>query len=432
MNINKVLEEEVKKIKLSEEELKNLEILSKLVISAIEHKIKTKRIDADVFIGGSLAKGTLIKKTKQDVDLFIRFDKKYTEKEIKNLLRKIFFWFKLPGIKTKIKRVHGSRDYYKILLGKNKDLVFEIIPNVKVIHPEQARNVTDLSFFHIKYIKDEIKNKKGLGDEILLAKSFCHGQKCYGAESYINGFSGYALELLITYYRSFGKLLREVSKGNEKIIIDPAKYYKNKDEILEKLNPAKTKSPIIIIDPTFKDRNAASALSKETFSRFKLSAKKFLENPSSDFFKHEKINIADLRKDAQNVHGVLAVFSIKTKKQAGDIAGTKLLKFSKFLENQISKYFNITRKEFDYSDGKDAKVYFVLSRKNEIIIEGPSTSLEYAVNEFKKAHPIWYVENSRIYSALPTDISISEFLKEFKKINKKTIKQMSINKIKLA
>ena len=45
-------------------------------------------IDAEIFVGGSFAKKTLIKKEKYDVDIFVRFDKKYTEYDISELTYK--------------------------------------------------------------------------------------------------------------------------------------------------------------------------------------------------------------------------------------------------------------------------------------------------------------------------------------------------------
>lgn len=62
------------------------------------------------------------------------------------------------------------------------------------------------------------KENKGQGfDEIKIAKAFCHATGCYGAESYIKGFSGYALELLIYHYKSFQSFVKAMTKVNEKV-----------------------------------------------------------------------------------------------------------------------------------------------------------------------------------------------------------------------
>ena len=163
----------------------------------------------------------MINKGKYDVDIFIRFNKKY--EDISELTEKILLGFK------RIK-VHGSRDYFKVNV--DKKIVLEIIPITKIRNPKEAKNITDLSYFHASYINKKLKSKKVV-NEIMLAKAFCYANQCYGAESYINGFSGYGLELLIYHYGSFLKFIKAMTKikdKDEKIIIDIEKYFKNRSE----------------------------------------------------------------------------------------------------------------------------------------------------------------------------------------------------------
>ena len=430
MNIGEIFKKELGKIKLSDEEYKNLEHLSSLVIESINKKLKSKKIDAKVFVGGSLAKKTLIKKPKYDVDLFLRFNKKYSEDEIKKLCKRIFFFFRIPGYSSKVKRIHGSRDYYHVHLKKN-NVIFEIVPTINITKPEEARNITDLSYFHVSYVTKEINKNKKIRDEILLAKSFCYSQGCYGAESYISGFSGYAIELLIIYFKSFKKMIEDLSKTENKVVIDMSKHYKTKEELIKEMNPSKMKSPIILIDPTFKKRNASGALSYETFNNFKIAAQGFIKHPGEHFFDYNKSKGDELKEIAKRLEITYSVFEIKTRKQEGDIAGSKLLKFSKVLTRNISKYYTIIGHNFDYEGGKTAKVYYVIQKKKEIIIIGPSIHMKNAVEGFKKKHPIWYTEEGRIKSAKSTDITLKDFLKQFKKTHKKIMREMSIKKIKL-
>ena len=67
-----------------------------------------------------------------------------------------------------------------------------------------------------QYVKELLIRKKKIKgkilDEIRLAKAFCHANGCYGAESYIKGFSGYALELLVYHYGSFQKFVKAITK----------------------------------------------------------------------------------------------------------------------------------------------------------------------------------------------------------------------------
>jgi len=170
MSLNKVLMEELERVKISPEEEKYLNLISKKTIASIEKKLKRKKIDASVFVGGSLAKGTIMKKKKYDIDIFVRFDKKYSEKQIKKLIRRVFWFFRIKGQKIRVRKLKGSRDYYKILFKKNKHVCIEVVPVLKIVRKEQARNVTDLSYLHVNYIKKLFKKKKKLVDEIILAE----------------------------------------------------------------------------------------------------------------------------------------------------------------------------------------------------------------------------------------------------------------------
>lgn len=430
LSANKILASELERIRISNEEISYLKNLTNLIVGSLNKKIKKKGIVAEVFVGGSLAKDTLIRKNNYDVDIFVRFSKKYSEEEINNFMRKIFFWFNVPGQRVKVKKIHGSRDYYKIILKSRKGFSFEVVPSIKINDPNEARNITDLSYFHVNYIKKKSPNKKVI-DQILLAKSFCHAQKCYGAESYVRGFSGYALEILMTHYKDFRKFLIEMIKAEEQLIIDPEKLYKNKKEITDSLSKAKLQGPIVLIDPTFKYRNASNALSQETFDRFKSKAKAFLKDPSPSFFEYKRVDIPRLRGVAQEVKGILGVFELRTKKQEGDIAGSKMLKFSKVLTREVEKYFDIIESEYDYWGEKKANIYYVLKRKAEIVRHGPSIYNKQAVAAFKQKHRIWYEEDGRVKSAKSTDLSLKEFLKLFNRTHKKTLKQMDVKKVRI-
>lgn len=429
MDLEGVLKEELKRQKISDAERKDILNIARTVVKSIESKIKKKNIDASVFIGGSVAKNTLVRQDERDIDIFLRFNKKYSEEDIKKLMKKIFFFFSVKGFSTKIKKIHGSRDYVQIKFNKNKINV-EIVPSVRISKPEEARNVTDLSYFHVSYINSKLSKSKKLSDEIILAKAFCHAQKCYGAESYVNGFSGYVIELLVIHYGSFVKFLQGIL-SSDKLIIDSSKSYENDKTIITGLNKSKTLSPIILIDPTFKERNVASSLSEETFSRFKKAAKAFLEHPSADYFEYKMANKNDFIRHAKEHEGEFYLVKIKTKHQEGDIAGTKLLKFSKIFEEHVIKYFYILKKEFEYLGGSEAYLYLVINKKKEIISVGPKLEYKEAVENFKKAHPIWYVDNGYIKYSQSGDLNFKKVLKDFYKNNKKMIREMGITDIKI-
>jgi len=448
-NINSVLKEVLEKIEPSKKDLKEIdEYLQKFLVK-LKKNLKKLKIHAEIFVGGSFAKKTAIKKDYYDVDIFLRFDEKYEEKEMSNLASKA-----LNGFKD-ILVVHGSRDYFKLKVTSN--FSFEIIPVKKVKTPKESENITDLSYSHVKYINKKANLK--ILDGIKLAKAFCYATNCYGAESYIHGFSGYGLELLVCYYGGFVKFIKAVVKVDEKmpqhlpqnsnipgyakrsairgtpsgdkLIIDIEKQFKNKQEILLNLNASKLQSPIILIDPTYKQRNALAALSPETFNKFKKECEKFLKNPSTKSFEVKKTDLEKVKKKSLKNKFEFILLEAKTVKQEGDVAGSKLLKFYNHLTKEIEKNFEIKNKGFDYGGLQSARYFFVVKRKKEILFTGPSNKDIKNVGAFKKNHKSTFEKAEKLYAYEKVNFGIGEFVKRFKKKNNRKIKEMYVEEFKV-
>jgi len=421
--INSILGEVLKSVEPEKEEVKKINQILGEIEKRINQSLKSKKITANLFVGGSFAKNTLIKKKEYDIDLFLRFDKKHGSKNISNLTESIL---KTKNKKSfKLSKIHGSRDYFKLQVDKN--LVFEIIPVLKIKNPREAENITDLSYSHVRYINKNVKSQKILND-IKIAKAFCHANNCYGAESYVKGFSGYGLELLTHKYGGFEKFLKamvKIGKG-KKEIIDIEKHHKSKKTILLDLNASKLNSPVILIDPTYKQRNALAGLGQETFEKFQATAKAFLRKPSLKFFEIQKLDFEALKKKSEKKKEEFIVLEIETHKQEGDIAGSKILKFYKHLEKEIEKYFDVKGKGFEYYGEKKGKVFFSVKRKKNILASGPNVKQKKHVAAFKKKHKKTFIKKGRIYSKLESKENLKEFLKVWKKKNGKRMKEMSV------
>lgn len=420
--IDSILKLVLEKINPSKEELTIIKNSLKEFVEKFEKELKKKKIDAEIFVGGSFAKNTLIKKDYYDLDIFIRFNKTYNDKEISKLTGRILKEF------VNVSIVHGSRDYFKVDISPS--FFIEVVPVIKVKNPKESRNITDLSYSHVKYIKRKIKSKKIL-EEIKLAKVFCYANHCYGAESYINGFSGYGLELLVYHYKGFLNFLKAIIKIQKKEVIDLEKQYKNKQTVLMNVNSSKLKSPIILIDPTYKQRNVLAALSEETFEKFQKVCKKFLKNPSIKAFEIEKIDLEKIKKQAVKRKYEFILLETKTTKQEGDIAGSKLLKFYKHLESEIKKFFEVKNKGFNYNNKKSARSFFVVKTRKEILIEGPSIKDKKNLMKFKKKHKSIFVKGKRIYSRKKIEKNIKEFIKYWLLKNKRKLRDMHISKLEV-
>ncbi|MBI2672709.1 CCA tRNA nucleotidyltransferase [Candidatus Woesearchaeota archaeon] len=347
---------DIKPTKLEEKEVKEV---SKKIIN----KIKIK--DTKIIPGGSGAKGTWLRDD-YDVDLYVKFNyKKYKLKDISKILGK-----ELNKRFKKVERLHGSRDYYRI---KEDKYTFEIIPILDIKKPEEALNITDLSPFHTKYVG----KYKRLADDIRLAKAFCKAQRFYGAESYIMGFSGYVLEILVIHYGSFLNLLKNAAKWKENEIIG------NKKDAMN-LNISKKYSPLIIIDPVQKDRNASAALSKEVYNNFINAAKEFLNNPSKEFFEAKELSFDELKTKAGSDRLIHLEATPLNGKE--DVVGAKIVRCFNFIKTKLEENeFGI--KESDWHWNKKANFWFIIyNRPLEKTKKhyGPPLRFRDSVENFKK------------------------------------------------
>ena len=409
---------------LGKEDADYLKTNSDRMVSLLEKEIAKNKISADIFLGGSFAKNTLIRSKSYDIDIFIRFDWKY--ENLSGILEKITKKIAKKG-GYKIKKIHGSRDYFRVW--KERKAIFEIVPVTRIKKPKEARNVTDLSYFHVGYVKRRMSKK--MARETIIAKQFCKAQGIYGAESFINGFSGYGLECLIIYYKSFEKMLKEIAKIKERTIIDPEKLFKKKTDVIFEMNESKLNSPIILVDPTWKERNALAALNWESFRKFQEAATKFLKKPSTSFFEIKEVDKKEIMEEARARKAEFADIWIETDRQPGDIAGTKLKKFGDFAMREMSKYFEIARKEFDYSGGKAADIYIIAKPKKELIKSGPPAKMDMHAKAFRKENKNVFEKSGILHARVRIDFSAKEFLIKFKKDYAKTIREMGITKLEI-
>lgn len=306
----------------------------KEVIDKIQAELDKQGVKAEALVGGSAAKGTYLKEF--DIDVFVRFAKKADPDLLEVILKNCF---------KKVERLHGSRDYFQI---HPKGQEYEIVPVLKITKASQAQNITDVSILHVNWVKKHLKQP----DEVKLAKLFCKAQSVYGAESYINGLSGYILEILAVHYGSFQKLVENAAKWKPKLVIDVAKFYKNKNDIVKKLNPAKTLGPLIIIDPTQKDRNAAAAVSLDTFSKFIFLCREYLKDPKEEWFTKKPESMRTIVRESRRLGAKLTVLKVEPLKGKPDVSYSKLLKAFNYIKNQLKMNdFQVYRAGYGLTEG---------------------------------------------------------------------------------
>ena len=355
------------------------------VLDSINSYIKKNKIIATASLGGSYAKNTHLKYF--DCDIFVKFDMQYKEKNLSIILEKILKTFKPM-------KIHGSRDYFKFI---KKGITFEIVPVLDVGGPSEAQNVTDVSPLHVDWVRTHIKK---LHDDVRLSNLFCKANGLYGAESYINGFSGYILEVLTIHYGGFKKLLKGVTEWRPKQCIDVEGFYHSRHDISRRLNKAKLHSPLIIIDPVQPNRNIAASLSNERFSQFILAARLFLQKPSKLFFKKKEFKLSEVKKKAKLLDCSLVMLNITPLQSKRDVVGSKLLKAFLFIQTQLENCdFNVLDSGWSWS--KKTFFWFLVFPNKLSKYEKHPGPLVYSSNEFfkpfTKKYKDYIIENFRIY-----------------------------------
>jgi tRNA nucleotidyltransferase (CCA-adding enzyme) len=213
-------------------------------------------------------------------------------------------------------------------------------------------------------------------------------------------------EILTIYYGSFINLIKAASKWNNarkskisgttcggKEIIDAKNFYKGKNILME-MNKSKTYSPLILVDPVQKDRNAAAALSFEKYDIFRKKAIEFLKKPSEKFFEIHLFDAEKLKKD--NIVVCVEVLDGKE-----DIVGAKTLKIFMFLKQAIiDQGFYVKESGWHWDKGKTAYLYFKINKEldKNVIVRGPPANLQEHVNAFKRKHKKTFVKDGIIYA----------------------------------
>ena len=385
-----VLNQVLKEIKPSKEEQEAVNKIVKEVLSRI--KIK----GAKAVLGGSGAKGTWLKNS-YDIDIYVKFNyNNFKEKNISSILelnlKKSF----------NIEKLHGSRDYFQV---KKQGFTIEIVPILEIKKADQAKNITDISQLHVEWVRNN--SNEALRDNIRLAKAFCKAQNCYGAESYIKGFSGYSLEILTIKYKTFNNFIKNIVKWKQKEIIG------NK-EVVKKLNLSKKQSPLILIDPVQDSRNATAALSEDKYNILKVAARKFIKNPNKSFFEKKKFDIEELKKTSKKII-ILDVIPLRKKE---DVAGAKLVKCLEYIKKQL-EFNDFKVKDHGFNWDKNAIFYFIMEKDNLEATKkhyGPPIKETLRLENFKekwKGHKI-FKEKTKVYTIIKRKFTKSSvFLKDF-------------------
>jgi len=390
--MKQVIKNILPKISVSDEENNKI----KKIISEINKKLKANlsKYNANFFVGGSVGKGTNLPGT-HDIDIFIRFKE---NGDLSDNLEKVLKVF------DNVVRLKGSRDYYKI---EYEGYEIEFIPVLYCKTVSSAKNITDHSPFHVNWSK----RKSKLNDDVKLAKLFFNSNGLYGAESWIGGLSGHAIEILTKHYGGFEKLLKNISEWGEEVIIDTENLYKSQLDIKYELNKSKL-NKLILIDPIDKERNAAAALSEDKYNLVKKISAEFLKKPTKKYFEIKTVDVDILKK--RSGKNKLFYYELEPEGDKQDVAGSKML-------TRIKKIVKVVKEnEFEildhglYWNKKDKGLIWLIVpdkdlEKKKILTGPPTYGNTHDIKSFKSKHrKVWregynyYTEVKRKYTKITT------------------------------
>jgi len=342
--LNRVLEE----IRPNSIEKNRLEFLSRKVLEIA--KKEAEKYNASPILAGSLTRDTWLL-TKKEFDVFIIFPKSMSleklEKHGLDIGKRI-----IKNLKGNWLVEYAQHPYVR---GYAYGTEMDIVPCYKMESGERIKSAVDRTPFHVEYLDKNLPRK--LSDDVRLLKQFCSANKIYGADAKTEGFSGYVCELLVMFYGGFINVLKNVVNWNTGTIIDIEKFYK-KDEY-SRLRREFKRQVLILIDPTDKTRNAAAAISANSFFTLKKRAEEFLKKPSKEAFfekKIEPINENDLILAQMRRRTELLLVVFEPPKVVPDILWPQLRRFAERLEGMLKEdEFTILRKDI-YTNEKDLVV----------------------------------------------------------------------------
>ena len=233
----------LKDIKPTIEEKGHIDNVSSRVMNFLQTTCDENGIDANVTLVGSVAKNTALK-GKSDIDIFIAFplgtDKKYLKKTGLDLAHKCCDEFGSVA-----QHHYASHPYVTTDIGECE---VDIVPCYAIEDGSQLKSAVDRTILHTRYVKANLTETQQ--DEVLLLKRFMAMTGTYGSEFKVGGFAGYLCELLIIHYGTFEDTLKAAINWKFGQSIDLEGYGTSND----------FNDPLVVIDPTDKNRNVAAAL----------------------------------------------------------------------------------------------------------------------------------------------------------------------------
>ncbi len=401
-----ICEEVLKKIKPSEEEENLLKKVANDILNRVSRTLEEADLDFKIGLEGSFRKGTWLK-GETDVDIFVRIPASANEETLRNVY--------YPYLKDAVRDLNpverfAEHPYVEVF---EEGVRVNIVPCYDV-KPGEWKSATDRTPYHTEYVLKHLPEEAR--DEVRLLKKFMKGIGVYGAEIKVLGFSGYLCELLIIHYGDFLKTLKAASNWRPVEIIDVAGVSRlSKKELLDRFKG----NPLIVIDPVDPMRNVAAAVSLDSFSKFVLAARKFLEKPDESFFfppEKKPLSYWSLRSFLQKRRSHLFFFVVEELNLVPDVLWGELRKASSALASLLKREGFSVLGSFIWSENGRSVICLEVDKKElpkTFLHVGPPVWLKEHVDRFLKKHKTCRISAGRLVVTKQREkTSIKEIVKE--------------------
>ena len=213
-----------------------------------------------VELGGSYAKGTWLA-GETDIDVFVKFGRDVPDERFRRVSREIGFDSMRdyePGER------YADHPYVEAAIDGT---VVNVVPCYDVEHGEW-RSAADRSPHHTRLMRERLTENQR--NDVRLLKRFLKVRGIYGAQIAVQGFSGYAAEVIILHFGGFEVAVREMANITRGSIIGKS--------------ARKFDTPVAIMDPIDENRNLAAAISNRNMGLFVLGCRELAYNPEASPF----------------------------------------------------------------------------------------------------------------------------------------------------
>ena len=359
-------------IKPTPNEQKEIDDMSDRLVNFLNETCRKENISAKIVLCGSVAKHTALK-GKSDIDIFMAFPLDVSEDTLKET--GLYLAHKCSDAFDGDASHHfASHPYVQTDIG---EFDVDLVPCYEIEDGSQLKSAVDRTILHTRYVKEHLSDEGC--DEVLLLKRFMDMTGTYGSEFKVGGFAGYLCELLIIKYASFEKTLKAATKWQYGQAIDLEDYG----------TAGQFDDPLIMIDPTDKNRNVGAALRLNKFSEFIQSARNYLasDNKTDYFYPLDKsLNKEDILAELEKRGSEFIAIKFDIPDMPLDTLHPQLKMTAEALAGKIDdEEFNVFCADYASNEEDTGVILLEMasSKLNNIKINyGPKIYLDKACNNF--------------------------------------------------